>query len=128
AAEGTDICADVYDGDGYDPNANSKLDYSKTFAFRDFQLILNPMLYEHSDIDNKSRKVVPEVDYFNLFEFSAKWDPIPTMLCQNHTQTVKGFMGQSTSFKRSLIKPDILVMGENKAAGEARYIHGSFGF
>lgn len=128
AAEGIDICADVYDGDAYDPNANSKLDYSKTFAFRDFQLILNPMLYEHSDIDNKNRKVVPEVDYFNLFEFSAKWDPIPTMLCQNHTQTVKGFMGQSTSFKRSLIKPDVLVMGENKSAGEARYIHGSFGF
>ncbi|MBP6695588.1 MAG: asparagine synthetase B, partial [Saprospiraceae bacterium] len=128
AAEGIDICSDVYDGDGYDINANSKLDYSKTFAFKDFQLILNPMVYEHSDIDNKNRKIAPEVDYFNLFEFSAKWDPIPTMLCQNHTQTVKGFMGQSTTFKRSLVKPEILVMGENKAAGEARYIHGTFGY
>jgi hypothetical protein len=128
AAEGLDICADVYDGDSYDVNANSKLDYSKTFAFKDFQLVLNPMVYEHSDIDNKNRKIAAEVDYFNLFEFSAKWDPIPTMLCQNHTQTVKGFMGQSTTFKRSLVKPEILVMGENKAAGEARYIHGSYGF
>ncbi|MFZ1703016.1 MAG: asparagine synthetase B [Saprospiraceae bacterium] len=128
AAEGLDICADVYDGDGYDVNANSKLDYSKTFAFKDFQLLLNPMLYEHSDIDNKNRNVVPEVDYFNLFEFSAKWDPIPSMLNQNHTQTVKGFMGQSTTFKRSLIKSEVLVLGENKSASEVRYIHGSFGF
>jgi hypothetical protein len=128
AAEGIDICADVYDGDGYDPDANNKLDYSKTFAYRDFQLILNPMVYEHSDIDNKNRKITPEVDYFNLFEFSAKWDPIPTMLCQNHTQTVKGFMGQSTSFKRSLIKPEVLILGETKSAGEVRYIHGTHGY
>ena len=128
AAQGTDICADIYDGDNFDPNAQQKLDFSKTFAFKDFEIILNPLLYEHSDIDNKNRKIAPEVDYFNLFEFSAKWDPIPTMLCQNHTQTVKGFMGQSTTFKRSLVKPEILVMGENKAAGEARYIHGTFGY
>lgn len=128
AAEGLDICDKVYDGDGYDIHAQSKLDYSKTFAFKDFELILNPMVYEHSDIDNKDRGVAVEEDYFNLFDFSAKWDPIPSMLCQNHTQTVKGFMGQSTSFKRSLIKSDVLVMGETKVAGEARYLHGSFGY
>lgn len=128
AAEGLDICDKVYDGDGYDINAQSKLDYSKTFAFKDFELILNPMVYEHSDIDNKDRGIDVETDYFNLFDFSAKWDPIPSMLCQNHTQTIKGFMGQSTSFKRSLIKSEVLVMGETKAAGEARYLHGTFGY
>lgn len=128
AAEGLDICDKVYDGDGYDIHAQSKLDYSKTFAFKDFELILNPMVYEHSDIDNKDRGLAVEEDYFNLFDFSAKWDPIPSMLCQNHTQTVKGFMGQSTSFKRSLIKSEVLVMGETKVAGEARYLHGSYGY
>ena len=128
AAEGIDICADVYDGDGYDADAQNKLDYSKTFAFKDFQLNLNPMIYEHSEIENKGRNVKAEVDYFNLFEFSAKWDPLPTMLVQNHTTTVKGFMGQTTAFKKSTIKPNVLILGDNKAAGEARYIHGTQGF
>jgi hypothetical protein len=128
AAEGLDICAAIYDGDDADPNAESKLDYNKTLAFKDFDLIKNPLTYEHSSIDNKNRKVTADTDYFKLFEFSAKWDPIPTMLCQNHTLTVKGFMGQSTGFKKSQIKSEILIMGENKAAGEARYIHGSHGY
>lgn len=128
AAEGLDICDKVYDGDGYDINAQSKLDYSKTFAFKDFELILNPMVYEHSDIDNKDRGIDVEADYFNLFDFSAKWDPIPSMLCQNHTLTVKGFMGQSTAFKKSSIKSNVLVLGENKAAGEARYLHATHGY
>jgi hypothetical protein len=128
AAEGLDICAEVYDGDGYDLDAQSKLDFSKTFAFRNFNIILNPMQYEHSDIDNKNRSVAPEIDYFNLFEFSAKWDPVPTMLCQNHTLTLKGFMGQATAFEKSLIKPDVLILGENKAENEVRYIHGVHGF
>jgi len=128
AAEGLDICAEMYDGDGYDTNANSKLDYSKTFAFRNFELNLNPLLYEHSDIDNKARTIDAEMDYFTLFEFSAKWDPIPTMLCQNHTLTLKGFMGQATSFKKSLVKSDVLVLGETRSQNEVRYLHGSHGF
>jgi len=128
AAEGLDICASIYDGDDADANAQSKLNYDNTLAFRDFDLIKNPLTYEHSSIDNKKRKITPETDYFKLFEFSAKWDPIPTMLCQNHTLTVKGFMGQSTAFRKEYIKPEILIMGENKAAGEARYIHGNFGY
>jgi hypothetical protein len=115
-------------GDGYDINAQSKLDYSKTFAFKDFELILNPMIYEHSDIDNKDRGVQPEEDYFKIFDFSAKWDPIPAMLCQDHTQTIKGFMGQSTAFKKQFIKSNVLVMGETKVSGEARYLHGSYGY
>ncbi len=128
AAEGLDICGKVYDGDGFDSKAESKLDFSKTFAFKDFQLILDPMTYEHSSIDNKNRGVQPEQDYFSLFDFSAKWDPIPTMLCQNHTRTVKGFMGQATAYGRQYIKPDVLILGDNKASSEVRYIHGSYGY
>ncbi len=129
AAEGLDICADIYDGDPADPNAQNKLDFSKTFAFQNFQLIRDPLTYEHSSIDhNLGRNVNPEQDYFTLFDFSAKWDPIPTMLTQNHTRTVKGFMGQSTAFLKNTIKSAVLTMGENKPANEARYIHGIYGF
>lgn len=128
AAEGVDICAKYYDGDAADPNAQSKLDFSKTLAFTDFQLTRNPLEYEFSTIDNKKRKVNPTNDYFSLFDFSAKWDPIPTMLTQNHTRTVKGFMGQTTSFGKSYIKPDVLILGEAKSLNEARYIHGNHGY
>lgn len=129
AAEGVDICAEMYDGDPADPNANSKLDFSKTFAFQNFQLIRDPLIYEHSTIDNNlGRKVNPEQDYFTLFDFSAKWDPVPTMLTQNHTRTVKGFMGQSTAFVKRYIKPQVLILGENKAASECRYIHNAYGY
>lgn len=129
AAEGVDICAEMYDGDPADPNANNKLDFSKTFAFYNFQLIRDPLVYEHSTIDNNmGRNVNPEQDYFTLFDFSAKWDPVPTMLTQNHTRTVKGFMGQSTAFLKKYIKPQVLILGENKAAGECRYIHNAYGY
>ena len=129
AAEGVDICAEMYDGDPADPNAQGKLDFSKTLAFQNFQLIRDPLTYEHSTIDhNMGRQVNPEQDYFTLFDFSAKWDPVPTMLTQNHTRTVKGFMGQSTAFVKSTIKSNVLIMGENKPADEARYIHGTSGF
>ncbi|MCB0529707.1 MAG: asparagine synthetase B [Saprospiraceae bacterium] len=131
AAEGTDICAAVFDKDPVDPNCQSKLDYSKTFAFRDFQVITDPGIYEHSTIDNSEvtgRRVIPEQDYFTLFDFSAKWDPVPTMLTQCHTRTVKGFMGQTTAFVKKYIKPNVLTMGENKPANEARYIHGTYGY
>ncbi|HMP30422.1 MAG TPA: asparagine synthetase B, partial [Saprospiraceae bacterium] len=128
ASEGVDICDKQYDGDAYDPNAQSKLDFSKTFAFKDFKLILNPLIYEHSSIDNRDRNIPPENDYFNIFDFSAKWDPIPTMLCQNHTKIIKGFMGQSTSFGRQYIKSDVLILGENRALNEVKYMHGTHGY
>lgn len=128
AAEGLDICAEVFDGDPQDPDAQSKLDFSKCFAFRDFQLVTNPMEYEFSTIDHRDRNVAPEMDYFTLFTFSAKWDPIPTMLTQCHTTTVKGFMGQTTAFDKDYVKPDVLILGENKPENEVRYIHGEFGF
>ncbi len=125
AAEGIDICAEIYDGDAADPNAQQKLDFSKTFAFKDFELVRNPLTYEHSTIDNRNRKVTPQTDYFTLFDFSAKWDPVPAMLTQNHTQTIKGFMGQSTTYRKRYVKSNVLVLGENKPAGEAKYIHGT---
>lgn len=127
AAEGVDICAEMYDGDPADPDAQNKLDYSKTFAFKDFKLISNPLEYEFSTIDNRMRRVLPEQDYFTLFDFSAKWDPVPTMLTQNHTRTVKGFMGQTTAFDIAYMKSDVLILGESKPDNEVRYIHGSFG-
>jgi len=129
AANGTDICATVFDGDPIDPGFQSKLDYSKCFAFRDFQVLTDPNIYEHSSIDNNlSRNVPMEQDYFNLFDFSAKWDPVPTMLTQCHTRTVKGFMGQNTAFIKKYLKPNVLIMGDNKPATEARYIHGAYGY
>jgi len=125
SAEGTDICEPMFDGDASDANYQSKIDYRKTFAFKNYTLERSPMVYEFSSIDmTRKRKIPKQTDYFSLMDFSAKWDPIPTMLCQNHTALVKGFMGQTTSFSREEIKSNVLVMGENKTNGEAKYIHG----
>jgi hypothetical protein len=130
SADKTDICEAPFDGDGVDQQAQQKLDFSETFAFKDFRLIFDPMAYEYSDIDSRpfnNPMTEERNDYFNLFQFSAKWDPVPTMLTQNHETNIKGFMGQTTGFKKQLIKSEVLVMGENKALSEARYIHGNFG-
>jgi len=129
AAQNTDICDIMFDGDPIDSEAQSKLDFSQCFAFTDFIISTNPYEYEISSIDTdpNTRGLTEQNDYFTLFDFSAKWDPIPTMLCQNHTRIIKGFMGQTTSFRKQYIKPDVLIMGETKEANEARYIHGDFG-
>ena len=125
SAEGVDICEPMFDGDGSDPGYQNKIDYSKTFAFKDYILEQSPNVYEFSSIDMTSKRQIPfKTDYFSLMQYSAKWDPIPTMLTQNHTALVKGFMGQTTSFTREEIKSNVLVMGENKTNGEAKYIHG----
>ncbi len=125
AAEGVDICEPMFDGDASEPSYQSKIDYSRTFAFKDFKLERSPNVYEFSSIDMTTKRRIPkETDYFTLMDYSAKWDPIPTMLCQNHTALVKGFMGQTTSYNRKLVKSRVLVMGENRTNSEARYIHG----
>ncbi|MFN2261737.1 MAG: asparagine synthetase B [Psychroflexus sp.] len=125
SADGVDICEPMFDGDASDPGYQNKINYNKTFAFTDFILEKSPNVYEYSSIDLTSRRKIPkEKDYFTLMDFSAKWDPIPTMLCQNHTALVKGFMGQTTAFNPDQIKSNVLIMGENKVNGEARYIHG----
>jgi hypothetical protein len=130
SAEDVDICEPMFDGDESDPDYQSQIDYSKTLAFKDYVLERSPVVYEFSDIDTTQDRVksIPmEVDYFTLMEFSAKWDPIPTMLCQNHTQLIKGFYGQTTAFAREKIKSNVLVLGEMKLNAEGRYIHGTKG-
>lgn len=128
SAEGVDICEYMFDGDPIDPQAQSKLNYDNCLAFTNFKISTNPYEYEISDIDvTNKRKVRKENDYFVLFEFSAKWDPVPTMLCQNHERIIKAFMGQSTAFRSDKLKPEVLVMGENKSIGEVKYIHGELG-
>ena len=128
ASEGVDIAEAMFDGDATDTNYQSKIDFEKTFAFKDFVLERNPIVYEFSSIDMTNKRAIPKTsDYFSLIEFSAKWDPIPTMLTQNHTVLVKGFMGQTTSFDRNTVKTNVLILGENKVNREARYIHGTKG-
>ncbi|POS01780.1 hypothetical protein Q361_108107 [Flavobacterium croceum DSM 17960] len=128
SAEGVDICEAMFDGDESSPNYQSQIDYIKTFAFKDFTLERRPERYEFSDIDmTEKRRILFEKDYFTLMEYSAKWDVIPTMLCQNHTQLVKGFMGQTTSFDSNLIKSNVLVLGKCELNDEAKYIHAQKG-
>ncbi len=124
AAEGTDIVESTYDGDGTDPQAQSKLDFSKTLAFGDF--ILKPDYRGFSNI-NAGRYADPEKDFFTLFSYSAKWDLVPSMLTQDHEFVIKGFSGQTTAFNESVVKSNVLIMGETKLSGVARYIHGEFG-
>lgn len=130
AADGVDICESMFDGDPIDPNAQKKLDFDNCFSFENFDLVTNPYIYEFSSIDvqpNERRGVTEANDFFSLFEFSAKYDVIPTILTQDHTRTIKGFYGQTTAFKKKYIKPNVTIMGENTALGEARYIHGTMG-
>ncbi len=128
AAEGVDIAESMFDGDGTDANAQQKLDFSKTVAFKDFQLDMNPDRYEFSDIDvTQTRNFNASNDYFTLFDFSAKWDLVPTMLTQDHDKVIKGFMGQTTAFRKNLVKPNVTVLGENKGGNEVRYLHGEIG-
>ena len=131
AANGGDFIEAMYDGDPAEPGAESKFDFNNTLAFENFKLRMDPMEYEFSDIDNtesrRQRSLNEGNDYFKLFQFSAKWDPVPTMLTQNHTNLIKGFYGQTTSFKKRIVKPDVVVMGETTAANEDKYIHGIYG-
>jgi hypothetical protein len=128
SADGIDICEPMFDGDESTPDYQNQLDYSKTFSFKDFIIERNPTVYEFSDIDTTNKRRIPmEMDYFTLNEFSAKWDMVPTMLTQNHTQLVKGFMGQTTAFDAAKIKSNIIVLGENKDHNEVKYLHGTVG-
>ena len=131
AAEGVDICETMFDHDPADPAMNKKIDYSKGYAFENYQLIMDPYRYEFSQIDATETRaqygVTQQNDLFTLFDFSAKWDPVPTMLCQNHEKTIKGFYGQTTAYTKNYIKKSVLILGESKAFNEVRYLHGDFG-
>lgn len=129
AAEGTDIAAAQFDGDPADPNAQQKLDFSKTLAFKNFTLKTNPAEYEHADIDVpvQLNQVDQSLDFFTLFEFSAKWDPVPTMLTQNHVSSIRGFYGQTTAFQKDKVKESVVVLGESPGRDMVKYIHGNYG-
>lgn len=131
AAENADICDVMYDGDPPDPDAQKKLDFSKTLAFTDFTLEMNPLRYEYSDIDQPPSDMLgmqnPDTDYFTLFEFSAKFDPVPTMLTQNQVNVIHGFLGQTTRFKKSLIKKTVTILAEEQGKDQVQYLHGNYG-
>ncbi len=129
AAKDVDICNTPFDGDPMDRNAERKLDFSRTFAFTDFTLVKNPYEYEFSSIDasNYAQLRGPEADYFTLFQFSAKYDPVPTMLTQDHVAVVNGFLGQTTSFHKQYVKKSVVILGEVEGADEVKYLHGNFG-
>ncbi|MEX0602910.1 MAG: asparagine synthetase B, partial [Bacteroidota bacterium] len=131
AAENVDICDVMFDGDPTDRDAQERLDFTKTLAFENFKLEMNPLRYEYSDIDIPTSDPPPfrdpNTDYFTLFEFSAKYDPVPTMLTQNHVPIVKGFMGQTTAFRRSLLKRTVVRLAEREGTEEVKYIHGQYG-
>lgn len=127
AAEGIDICDVVYDGDPADPNANEKLNYENTLAFENFKLVMHPAIYEYSDIDIQPDEINRESDYFTLFDFSAKYDPVPTMLTQCHVNIIRGFMGQTTAFRKELIKSSTIILAMKEGSNHVRYIHGNYG-
>ena len=128
AAENVDICASMFDGDAADLNAQEKLDFSNTLAFENFKLEMNPYVYEYSDIDIQPVEIGDfDNDYFTLFEFSAKYDPVPTMLTQDHVNVIRGFMGQTTMFRKELIKKSVIVLAERQGTNQVKYIHGNFG-
>ncbi|GAB5540103.1 MAG: hypothetical protein Salg2KO_22060 [Salibacteraceae bacterium] len=129
ASEGIDICESMFDGDRADPNAQQKINFDNGFAFENYRLSQNPMEYEFSTIDGTMlhNRAGQKQDFFTLFDFSAKWDPVPTMLCQNHQSIIRGFMGQTTSYNLKYVKPKVLILGQNKGIGTAKYIHGEFG-
>lgn len=131
AAENTDIVPREFDGDPIDPDFNAKLDFDRCLAFENFTLSVNPLEYKHSNIDTYPDRQayfpVPDLDYFQLFDFSAKLDPVPTMLVQNHVGVVKGFMGQTTAFRKSLLKKFVTILGEVEGQDEVRYVHGNYG-
>jgi len=131
AAGAVDIVPTPFDGDPPDPRAQSLLDYSQTVAFKDFTVELNALVYEHSDIDTTPRNArqirSAEAEYFTLFEFSAKYDPVPAMLTQCHTNVVDGFLGQTTGFRRHLIKDSVVILAQAEGSDEVKYIHGHVG-
>jgi hypothetical protein len=129
AAQELDICESMFDGDAMEPGAAGRLDYSQGMAFEDYQLETDPMVYEFSNIDatEDHTKIKQLNDFFTLFDFSAKWDVVPTMLTQSHERVIPGFMGQTTAFRRNFIRPDVTIMGESKNVGSVKYIHGELG-
>lgn len=129
ATQGLDMVGTPYDGDPHDPDIQKKLDYDAALAFENFTIITDPMIYEYSDIDIQQQEINDNemLDFFTLFDFSAKYDPVPTMLTQNHVSSIRGFFGQTTMFRRSLIKDSVIILAEKPGMQQVKYLHGNFG-
>jgi hypothetical protein len=129
AALGTDIVARVYDGDPVDPQFAQKLDYGNCIAFEDFQVQPEPYAGYFGTIDvvKVNSPLRKEVRDFALFEFSAKLDPVPAMLTQNHRRTIEGFYGLATSFNKHVLKDDVIVLGYTPGTSRVKYLHGMRG-
>ncbi len=129
AAEGVDIAPLQFDGDAVDPDAQERLNFDNTFAFENFNVIIDPAQYEHADIDVpvQIREIDQSLDFFTLFDFSAKWDPVPTMLTQNHVSSIKGFYGQTTAFRKEKIKSSVVTLAESPGRDHVKYIHSNYG-
>lgn len=128
ATQGVDIVCAPVDGTPMDPQAQEKLDTSATLAFEDFRLVTDPMTPEVADIDVSPGRtaMVSHGEVFELFEFSARQDPIPTMLTQCHVGQVADFLGQTTAFRRDTLKDRVVVLGDFPGRDKVKYIHGSY--
>ena len=129
ASENLDPLPTPMDGDPIDPNVNEKLSFENTFAFENFEMITDPYIYEHSNIDIEVdlNRISESLDYFTLFEFSAKWDPVPTMLTQNHVNSLRGFYGQATAFQKDKVKSSVVILAESPGRNQVKYVHGNIG-
>lgn len=125
----TDICPEPFDGTPYDPTYRSQVDFDHTFAFEGFKLVTNPLEYEFSDLDTSDYAQMrgAMADYFTLFAFAAKYDPVPAMLTQNHVNVINGFLGQTTGFQRKHLKRAVTVLAAVEGTDEVKYIHGRQG-
>lgn len=129
AAEKIDIVPEPFDYDPADPEASGRLDYTKSLVFENFSVVTDPWVYRHDDIDIEVQldRIAESLDYFTLFEFSARWDPVPAMLTQNHVSSIKGFYGQTTAFRKEKIKSHVVILGETPGRGQVKYLHGNYG-
>jgi hypothetical protein len=129
AAAGLDIVPTPLDGDPVDPNVNERLNFENTFAFENFEVVTDPYIYEHATIDIEVNldQISESLDYFTLFEFSAKWDPVPTLLTQNHVNSIRGFYGQATAFNKDKIKSNVVILAESPGRNQVKYLHGNHG-
>jgi len=129
AAHDHDIVPTEIDGDPVDPDANELLDYDNTFAFENFRVVTDPYVYMHDDIDVEVdlNRISESLDYFTLFDFSAKWDPVPAMLTQNHVSSIPGFYGQTTAFQADKVKDNVVKLAQSGGRDQVKYLHGNYG-
>jgi len=126
-----DFAHSIYDGTPIEEQNLNEINYNNGIAFKDYELYLDPTIYEYSNIDfpssHQPNTRSAESDYFTLSGFSAKWDPVPSMLIQNHVNNINGFMGQTTGYNKKFLKSHVLILGEDLYSEQVKYIHGNVG-